>query len=44
VLRICGNSFKTVGKGFPIKLVERMPIVFKAVVKANGGFFEESKI
>jgi phenolic acid decarboxylase len=27
VLSICGNSFKTVGKIFLIKLVERMPSV-----------------
>jgi hypothetical protein len=39
---ICGNSFKTVGKAFLMKLVERMPRVCKAVIKANGGYFEES--
>jgi hypothetical protein len=33
VLSICGNSFKAVGKAFPMKLVERMPRV--------GGYFEE---
>jgi hypothetical protein len=27
VLSICGNSFKTVGKAFQVKLVERMPRV-----------------
>ena len=27
VLSICGNSFKTVGKAFQVKLVERMPSV-----------------
>jgi hypothetical protein len=44
VLSICGNSFKTVGKAFLMKLVERMPIVCKAVIKAKGGYFAESKI
>ena len=39
---VCGNSFKTVGKAFLIKLVERMPRVCKAVIKAKGGYFEES--
>jgi hypothetical protein len=29
VLSICGNSFKTVGKAFQVKLVERMPRVCK---------------
>ena len=40
VLRICGNSFNTVGKSFQVKLVERMPRVCKAVIKAKGGYFE----
>ena len=44
MLSICGNSFKTAGKAFLIKLIERMPRVCKAVIKANGGNFEESKI
>jgi hypothetical protein len=44
VLSICGNSFKTVGKAFLMKLVERMPRVCKAVIKAKGGYFEESQI
>jgi hypothetical protein len=44
VLSICGNSFKTVGKAFQVKLVERMPRVCKAVIKAKGGYFEESQI
>jgi hypothetical protein len=35
MLSICGNSFKTVGKAFQVKLVERMPRVGKAV-KAKG--------
>ena len=43
-LSICGNSFKTVRKAFQVKLVERMPRVGKAVTKAKGGYFEESKI
>jgi hypothetical protein len=29
---------------FLIKLVERMPRVSKAVIKAKGGYFEESQI
>jgi hypothetical protein len=33
---ICGNSFKTVGKSFQLKLVERMSSVCKAVIKARG--------
>ena len=44
VLSICGNSFKTVGKPFEVKLVERMPRACKAVIKAKGGYFEESQI
>jgi hypothetical protein len=44
VLSICGNSIKTVGKAFQVKLVERMPRVCKAVIKAKGGYFEESEI
>jgi hypothetical protein len=39
VLSIFGNSFKTVGKAFQVKLVERMPRVCKAL-KAKGGYFE----
>jgi hypothetical protein len=45
VLSICGNSFKTVGKAFQVKLVERMSNVCKAVIKAKSGcYFKESKI
>jgi hypothetical protein len=44
VLSICRNSFKTVGKAFQLKLVERMPRVCKAIIKAKGGYFEESQI
>uniref|UniRef100_A0AAZ3NXJ9 Tc1-like transposase DDE domain-containing protein n=1 Tax=Oncorhynchus tshawytscha TaxID=74940 RepID=A0AAZ3NXJ9_ONCTS len=44
VLSICGNSFKIVGKAFQVTLVERMPRVCKAVIKAKGGYFEESQI
>jgi hypothetical protein len=44
VLSICGNYFKTVGKAFLMKLVERMPRVCNAVIKENGGYFEESQI
>jgi hypothetical protein len=39
VLSRCGNSFKTVGKAFQVKQVERMPRVGKAVIKAKGGYF-----
>ncbi|XP_071211950.1 RNA-binding motif, single-stranded-interacting protein 1-like isoform X3 [Salvelinus alpinus] len=41
VLSICGNSFKTVGKAFQVKLVERIPRMCKAVIKTKGGYFEE---
>jgi hypothetical protein len=44
VLSICGNSFKSVGKAFQVKLVERMPRVCKAVIKGKGGYFEKSQI
>ena len=44
VLSICVNSFKTVGKAFQVKLVERMPRVCKSVIKTKGGYFEESQI
>ena len=47
VLSMYGNSFKTVEKAFQVenlmKLVERMPKVCKAVIKAKGGYFK-SKI
>jgi hypothetical protein len=35
VLSIGGNSFKTVGKAFQVKPNEKMPRVFKAVIKAT---------
>jgi hypothetical protein len=44
VLSICGNSFNTVGNAFQVKLVERMPRVCKAIIKAKLGYFEESQI
>jgi hypothetical protein len=44
VLSICGISLKTVGKTFQVKLVERMPRVFKAIIKAKGGYFESSEL
>jgi hypothetical protein len=34
----------SVGRAFHVKVVERMPRVYKAVIKAKGGYFEESKI
>ena len=43
VLSICGSSFSTVGKVFQVKLVERMPRVCKAVIKAKGGYFTNLK-
>jgi hypothetical protein len=44
VLSICGNSFKTVGKAFQVNLIEEMPRVSRAIIKAKGGYFKESKI
>jgi hypothetical protein len=41
---MCGSPFNTVGKAFQIKLVEKMPRVCQAVIKAKGGHFEESQI
>ena len=38
MLSICGDSFKTVGKAFQVKLVERMPRECKAINKAKGGY------
>ena len=43
MLSICGN-YKTVGKAFQVKLVERMPGVCKVVIKAKGDFIEGSQI
>jgi hypothetical protein len=43
VLGICGNSFKTVGKAFQVKLVERMPRVCKAAIKPKGGYLKNLK-
>ena len=43
-LSICGKSFKTVGKAFLMMLVERMPRVWKAVIKAKGGYFYHQRI
>ena len=36
----CSAYVGTVGKAFHVKLVERMPRVCKAVIKAKGGYFE----
>ena len=44
VLSIYGNSFKTVGKAFQVKLVERMPRVWNAFIKAKGGYLRISNI
>jgi hypothetical protein len=43
VLSICGNSFNTAGKVFQVKLIERMPRVCKAVIKAKGGYLKNLK-
>ena len=40
MISIWGNSLKTVGKAFQVKLVERMPRVCKAVIKVKGDYFE----
>ena len=40
VLNICGNSFKTVGKAFQVKLVEKNARVCKAVIKARVATFD----
>jgi hypothetical protein len=44
MLSTCGNFFKTVGKAFQVKMVERMPRMCKAVFKSKGGYIEESTI
>ena len=44
VLNMCGNSFKTVGKAFQVKLVERMPRLYKADLKEKRGYFEDAQI
>ncbi|MGH0123553.1 UNVERIFIED_CONTAM: hypothetical protein FKN15_012959 [Acipenser sinensis] len=43
---ISGNCCRRAGKltSFLLKLVNRMPRVCEAVIKAKGGYFEESKI
>ena len=38
------NCWKTISGDYLMKLIERMPKVCKAVIKAKGGYFEESKI
>ena len=38
------DSWKSIPGDYLMKLVERMPRVCKAVIKAKGGYFEESKI
>ena len=42
--RMCDGVGVLVGKAFLMTLDERMPRVCKAVIKANGGYFEESQI
>jgi hypothetical protein len=44
VFSICGNSFKTFGKLFQVKLVERMPRLCNAVIKAKGGYCQKNSI
>ena len=41
---ICGNSFRTVGKAFQVKMVKRMPRMCEAVINAKGVYIEESTI
>ena len=38
------DCWKSIPSDYLMKLVERMPRVCKAVIKAKGGSFEESKI
>ena len=38
------DCWKTISGDYLMKLIERMPRVCKAVIKAKGGHFEESKI
>ena len=38
------DCWKSIPGDSLMKLVERMPRVFKAVMKAKGGYFEESQI
>ena len=38
------DCWKTISGDYLMKLIERMPRVCKAVIKAKGGYFEESKI
>ena len=40
---ISGNSFKTVGKAFQVKLVKKLPRVCNAVIKAKGGYLKNLK-
>ena len=37
------DELEKFGKAFQVKLVEGMPRVCKAVIKAKGGYLEESK-
>jgi hypothetical protein len=39
-----GTPSRLLKKTFQVKLVERMPRVCKAVIKARGGYFEECQI
>ena len=38
------DCWKTIPGDYLMKLIERMPRVCKAVIKAKGGYFEESQI
>jgi hypothetical protein len=38
------DCLKIIPGNYLMKLVERMPRVCKAVIKAKGGYFEENKI
>jgi hypothetical protein len=43
VLSICGNSIRTVGKAFQVKLVERITRVCNEVIRAKGGYLKNLK-
>ncbi|KAL6467397.1 hypothetical protein MHYP_G00252010 [Metynnis hypsauchen] len=38
------DCWKTISGDYLLKLIERMPTVCKAVIRAKGGYFEESRI
>uniref|UniRef100_A0A667X851 Tc1-like transposase DDE domain-containing protein n=1 Tax=Myripristis murdjan TaxID=586833 RepID=A0A667X851_9TELE len=38
------DCWKTISGDYLLKLIERMPRVCKAVIRAKGGYFEETRI